>query len=575
MNSEIDALPSLDTKLLWWRDSQCRFIGLFVVVICISTIAATVFFKKHELQQLREEKLGTLTQLAGVFSEHVVGTFNLADQTLRYVRRDYLTVSRERFNKSIQDNAQTLSRLFKQISIADEQGRVTATSIKTPAAELAKVNISDRPHFQFHLREQDDITRIGPPLVGRVSKQASIQVTRRISDAQNRFKGIIVTSLAPEYFQNFFKQITTAGQSEISVGLVGYDGIIRARADKNAIDYGQDISSRTEFQTAIKEPLKSFQMTSLSGGAPALYVFKRIDEYRLAVFVSMPLEEINKEFDANFLLPRALAASMLIFAALAGFLLIRLRIRELAYIAKLQEREKSLIKANAFQSRMISSVSHELRTPLSSILGYASIIAKDDPDPDMKSFAGIIEDAAEHLKRVIDGVLDLSKKEAGHLEVVRARVNVRQLAERCVQLFVVGANAKGVALTSRVDSGVSEFIYSDATKLIQIIENLLSNALKNTIAGSVELHIRTVQSGNSIEFSVSDTGVGIGPENIKDLFKMFHRIKDDYHDGLPGSGIGLNIVKEFTELLGGHVAVESEPGKGSKFRIVLPLIAES
>jgi signal transduction histidine kinase len=280
--------------------------------------------------------------------------------------------------------------------------------------------------------------------------------------------------------------------------------------------------------------------------------------------------EIDKEFADNFFLPRVLAASLISLVMLGGILLIRLRIRELQFVADLREREASLRKAMALQSRMISSVSHELRTPLSSILGYASIIANEDTDQDMQSFGRIIEGAADHLKRVIDGVLDLSKKEAGHVEYVEDQFDVRALVNRCVELFRGGADAKGIVLALRVDSDVGEFFETDSTKLTQIIENLLSNALKNTVAGSIELRVSSAQSGKALEFSVKDTGAGIGPEDMKNLFKMFHRIDDDFHRTLPGSGIGLNIVKEFSQLMGGDVAVDSTLGKGTAFRVTIP-----
>lgn len=553
-------------------DRFSRFVLLYAILLIFATSAVVAVHLFRESKDLYVEKERYLQQLTQTISEHVIRTFDGADQTLRYVRREYRDWRYVGTLSTIADDANAITRLFKQIAIADEKGRMVATSIPTTPEELAKVNLSDRPHFKFHESNPEDIPRVGEPLVGRVSKQASIQLSRRIDDRQGVFKGIIVTSVSPEYFSQFFQKIVLDEKGDIGVTLLGEDGVVRARASGGNTDFGQK-STGTLFEIIKSRKGNAGVYVGVSSidQKRKLFYYQSIPEYRLILTVWANIESIERSW-REYALPYIVFELLLVMIVLiGGGFVLAAQARQIEYVDRLLSREKALEKANAFQARMISSVSHELRTPLTSILGYGNLITQGDGDEETREFGSIICRSAEHLKNVINGILDLSRKEAGKLSVVLEPVELRAILQRSAELFRVNAEAKGLKLALEIDSAVPEFIKLDRTKFIQVVENLLSNAIKFTNAGQVHLAARVAGDGKYLEVKIQDSGIGVPGADLDRLFEPFYTVKDEEHKKQRGAGLGLNIVKEFVELMGGTVAVESTIGRGTTFSVRLPV----
>jgi signal transduction histidine kinase len=554
------------------KDRFSRYVLLYAILLVTATSLAVIVHLAKETGELRAEKQRYLQQLAQTISEHVVRTLDGADQTLRYLRREYQDWRYLGTLGRIAEDANAVTRIFNQIAIANERGRVIASSVPMAPEELALIDLSDRPHFKFHQNNPEDIPRVGEPLVGRVSKQASIQLSRRISDSAGHFKGMIVTSVAPQYFSSFFQKIVGAENGELGVTLLGEDGIIRVRASGSDVGFGQTATGGLlEFIKSNNRSAGIYNGISSIDQMEKIFYYQRIPEYRLIVAVWTNSENIDRAW-REYALPYLIFNFLLILVVLLGcaFLLLG-RLRQLDFVEQLLAREAALKKANAFQARMISSVSHELRTPLTSILGYGGLIAQGEGDEETREFGSIICNSAEHLKNVINGILDLSRKEAGKLSVVREPVEVRSLLQRSVDLFKVNANTKGLKLDLEIDPAVPEFLQSDRTKLTQVIENLLANAIKFTNVGRVLLAVQNTGDGKHVEIRVQDSGIGVPRADLGRLFEPFYSVNEEQHKKQRGAGLGLNIVKEFTELVGGTASVESEVGKGTTFTIRLPL----
>jgi signal transduction histidine kinase len=226
--------------------------------------------------------------------------------------------------------------------------------------------------------------------------------------------------------------------------------------------------------------------------------------------------------------------------------------------------------ADRLKSAFLATMSHELRTPLNSIIGFTGIMLQglvgplnEEQDKQLK----MVSSSAKHLLALISDVLDISKIEAGQLRVARERVAVHATVQKVVQAVRPLAEKKGLALTSEVAPDVDE-IDSDAQRLEQILLNLLSNAIKFTERGSVTL--RCFQTADAVTVEVTDTGIGIGPEEQSRLFMPFHQVDNGLTRKYEGTGLGLSICKRLVELLGGTIWVASEPGRGSVFGIHLP-----
>jgi CheY-like chemotaxis protein/CHASE3 domain sensor protein len=239
----------------------------------------------------------------------------------------------------------------------------------------------------------------------------------------------------------------------------------------------------------------------------------------------------------------------------------------------LQARSDDLQRSNEYKSEFLANMSHELRTPLNSTLILAKLLADNKEGnltPQQVKFAQTISSAGNDLLDLINDVLDLSRIEAGKVELRVERVAIASTVDSLLKAFQPVADQKHVALTTAIEPTVPEFIESDAQRLGQILKNLLSNAFKFTQAGEVGLRV-SMGAGSTLAFAVSDTGVGIAPHQQEVIFEAFRQADGSIHRKYGGTGLGLSISRDLATLLGGTIAVQSALGKGSVFILTVPL----
>ncbi|MFQ4138074.1 response regulator [Nodosilinea sp. PGN35] len=267
-----------------------------------------------------------------------------------------------------------------------------------------------------------------------------------------------------------------------------------------------------------------------------------------------------------------------IFAARATAELERQRVEQALQLAR-----ATADAANQAKSTFLSNMSHELRTPLNSIIGFAQLINRDcNLDAETVGYLEIIRHSGEHLLALINDVLEMSKIEAGRVSVQVTGFDLAYLLLGLEAMLLLQAEAKGLGLTFDCDPAMPTYIATDEGKLRQVLINLLSNAIKFTPSGWVMLRVRcqpplpgspataSSQTPMALEFAVIDTGPGIAPEDIHQLFEPFSQT----HTGLrshQGSGLGLSISQQFVRLMGGDLTVETQVGQGSAFRFTLPV----
>lgn len=217
-------------------------------------------------------------------------------------------------------------------------------------------------------------------------------------------------------------------------------------------------------------------------------------------------------------------------------------------------------------------MSHELRTPLNSSLILAKLLA-DNRDGNLSEeqvkYAQTIQSAGNDLLALISDILDLSKIEAGHMQIQVERVRTDQLVAGLTRTFEPLTAEKSLTFQTRIQPGTPEIIATDSMRLEQVLKNLLSNAVKFTEQGSVTLEVQGVEPG-FVAFLVKDTGIGISPDQQEMVFEAFRQADGTSNRKHGGTGLGLSISRELAHLLGGNVRVESEPGKGSIFTLTVP-----
>ena len=225
--------------------------------------------------------------------------------------------------------------------------------------------------------------------------------------------------------------------------------------------------------------------------------------------------------------------------------------------------------ANAAKTRYLVAVSHEIRSPLNAIYGYAQLLERDDAIPPREA-GGVIRRSAEHLTNLVEGLLDISRIESGVLQLRRDIVRLPALLDHIVDMFRMQAAAKNLTLDYAVEGRLPPFVRTDEKRLRQILINLLSNAIKYTKVGGATLTVRYRSQTASIE--VTDTGIGIAPEDIDRIFEPFERGSSPEAALQPGIGLGLAITRVLARILGGEVIATSKVGQGSSFqlRMLLP-----
>ncbi len=227
--------------------------------------------------------------------------------------------------------------------------------------------------------------------------------------------------------------------------------------------------------------------------------------------------------------------------------------------------------ANNAKSVFLANMSHELRTPLNSVLGFSRLMNNDvNISTGQKENLGIITHSGEHLLNLINNILDISKIEAGHMELENARVNLHQILNEIRDLMSVSIEQKGLKFELQLPADLPHYIIIDAGKLRQILINLLGNAVKFTENGTISLRAKITEADSLLHFEVEDTGIGIRDEDKKAIFSPFKQTVDQPAAAL-GSGLGLAISKQYVEFMGGQIEVETEANKGSVFRFWLPL----
>jgi signal transduction histidine kinase/ActR/RegA family two-component response regulator len=245
------------------------------------------------------------------------------------------------------------------------------------------------------------------------------------------------------------------------------------------------------------------------------------------------------------------------------------------FIVKLDASEKTAREALQVKENFLANMSHEIRTPLNSILGFTNLLKRQPNSATSAEFIDAIEKAGENLMTIINDILDLSKIEAGMMRIVVAPFSVRGLTHSVETLFKEKVKEKGLLLNTIVENDVPDTLLGDATRLTQILVNLIGNALKFSDKGAIDVifYNRSI-TDKTIELGVKvrDTGIGISEEKLGRIFERFNQAEDSITRNYGGTGLGLAIVKTLIQLQHGKIEVKSKPGMGTEFQFFIPYV---
>lgn len=241
-----------------------------------------------------------------------------------------------------------------------------------------------------------------------------------------------------------------------------------------------------------------------------------------------------------------------------------------------QEYEKAkdeAVRANEAKSLFLSNMSHEIRTPINAVLGMNEMILRECRDEHLLSYAANIKSSGKTLLFLINDILDMSKIESGKMEIVKVEYAVSELIMDLWNIIFLRAKEKGLTLDVVLNESLPGTLYGDDVRIKQIVTNLLTNAVKYTPQGGIEMQVtyeRTGETSLSLIISVKDTGMGIKKEDMGKLFENFQRLDEEKNRNIEGTGLGMNITMSLLKMMAGDMKVESEYGKGSIFTVTIP-----
>ena len=238
------------------------------------------------------------------------------------------------------------------------------------------------------------------------------------------------------------------------------------------------------------------------------------------------------------------------------------------YNKKMKEAAEAAIAAEKAKGSFLAQMSHEIRTPINAVLGMNEMILREAKEPDILDYAETIQASGKTLLLLINSILDFSKIESGKMDIVPVKYRTVDMIEHCLNSILPRASSKSIIVYKEIDKGLPSGLFGDDMRVSQVIVNLLTNAIKYTEKGSVTLKIKELtrfDDGIQIRVEVSDTGIGIKPEDMSKLFESFGRIDEQRNRNVEGTGLGMSIVTALLEKMNSKLEVESEYEKGSTF----------
>lgn len=537
--------------------SRTRLMALLIASLLSVGLWVITAYQMHLARDTHLEMIErNLVSVVRSLHAHAIRTIQLADQAAVFIKREFSRDGLELdLNQLIEGRALT-EDLFTLFTVVDAQANVALST-----RPFEKVNLADREHIKVHFDKDTGKLFVGRPVVGRVSGVASIQFTRRINAPDGSFGGVVVVSMDPFYFTNMYGSLGLGPKSIIS--LLRDDGIMLVRRTDSDQSIGIDVSNGPVFKKIINSgsDFGVFQATSQLDDTERLFAFQRLDDFPLTVAVGVNLDEELAPFYETrshiYLLVTLLTISIYGFAfAVARF------------IGKVHDSRLAAIQASRSKSEFLSNVSHELRTPINGILGYAELLELQEKDPEKSSFLRSIQQSGTHLLSLVNTLLALNRIEKGQLELDLKPESLDGVLDEAIATHSQNARTKGLSLTLHKESSLPKTFVCDRVRLLQILHNLLHNAIKFSSHGQISVHAG-MQDG-LVEIRVRDTGPGIEPSNLSSVFERFYKGDSDSVGAQDGFGLGLAIVKQLTELMHGSISVSSKPGQGSTFTVRLP-----
>ena len=553
-----------------WRLVQAMGIARLAWIACSLTIAimGNVALLVHRADQrgVNNALDANASLNAKGYAKFVALNLAIIDRELQVLRKQHLQGLRLPAQALMNSRLEELNGMVLQVAVVNVEGQVVDSSLGMPKLP---VNLADRAHFRIFKNNFKDRLFISEPVLGRVSNKLSLQLVRPMLDAEGRFLGVIVASIDPELLKTFFTGMNALShQGRLSI--IGLDGIVRFRLTNQGFSAGQDDRASPNWKQLSTLPAGIYNEPGLGDGIYRRIGFHRVEGYPLLVTVGTGLREQLQNFNSRWNLIWSLALALAVVLSAVAATIARLAREQRRYLDLLEENRLRALEGNQIKSNFLASVSHELRTPLNSILGFSELIRDTSPEPRISQYAGLIHKSGTHLHTLVNTILDLTKIESGKMGLTLEPVEIPELMDMLVMIHKVNADEKNVELSLSINGVLQGTVQSDRAKLVQVMNNVIHNAIKFTPTGSILIMVKP--AGNEgLLISVIDTGIGVASEKTSQVFERFNTV-DAQASGscLKGSGLGLALCRELLHLLHGRITLTSNMAHGTTVDIFIP-----
>jgi len=533
-------------------------IALLVSVLFCSVLAYAV---DNSRRASTLEMEANNRRLSHLMAQYASAAFQLVDHTLKHGRSEWMDGSRLGDHRNFYEGFPDFRTLILQLAVVDASGARVASST---AASARQAFLGDGSHVLAHVSNSSDSLFVGRPMASDASEPASVQFLRPIFHGNGTFAGAIVASVDTAFLGSFLGPALAT--PKVNFGLMGPDGLPRAWF--GSLSFNPALATPAVATNQLPGArMHGHFSTAATGAQPEVsWYVEPLGDIPLSIVVGTDTSA----------LPWAGWQEMLVVllflfgvngSAAYGIRNLRLRNRVARQLRDSQAKTNS---ANEMKSRFVADISHELRTPLNGILGFSDLVSRSRDMQKSIAYGKMINSSARHLHQLVNTMLDLAKIEAGRMEVGVTLCDLHELCESVTGIHRYAADRKELGLGIDYAAGLPKTIRTDRIKLMQILNNILHNAVKFTAQGSVVLQV--TQNAGGWLFRVSDTGAGMSPGQLEHVFERFGHSGYGTDTGTAerGSGLGMALCRELAELLGGRIHVESTPGAGTTVEIRLP-----
>jgi len=555
------------------------FGAMVMVAMIVGAVLSVVVMREREIEDWRRQMGNISLVLADQTSQTVAAAYLVLDSVTEHVRQvevsDQAMFRARLATPAVHEMLREKTRGLPQIDVVSIVAANGDNINFSRAFPVPLINLAERDYFKAHQNDPHLGDFISQPVRNKGNGKWTFYISRRLNDAQGRFMGLALVGMSAEVFTRFYERVASDLGEGASISLFRNDLTLLTRWPLTEDVIGTVNRSGSTYEVIEVQRKKDGVILSntprFSTGEAVLRLaaVRTVERYPLivAVIATDDLFLSSWRRSAGFV---AGVTAACVLALLIGLLaLVRnLKQRE-ADMAEMRRLKTEAESASLAKSRFLATMSHEIRTPMNGILGMAQMLLMPNLSAhDQRDFARTIMTSGQTLLTLLNDILDFSKIEAGKVHLESNVFEPRQFLQEAQALFAVSAANKHLSLEFRWDGPSGQRYRADSHRLRQMLFNLLGNGIKFTTQGKVCVEGSEIgRDGDAavLEFSVSDTGIGIPEEKLDLLFRPFTQADSSTTREFGGTGLGLSIVHSLAKLMGGDVGVASEVGNGSRF----------